>query len=118
MLSERMREWAKDNWKPDTGISVDELAEIDNQSVLIFADEAAALENKYFSLRKAVGQGMADTLHDYEAQLAALRELQAELEPYALHLEPDVVLYKATPNLVPHAEALEKFLTIMRSLDA
>lgn len=44
MLSERMRTWAKDTWEPNTGISVDELTGWDNQSVLIFAEEVAALE--------------------------------------------------------------------------
>lgn len=53
-----------------------------------------------------------------EVQVAALGDLQAELEPYALRLEPEVVLYKSTPSLVRHAMALEKFLTIMRNRDA
>lgn len=61
---------------------------------------------------------LADEIAQLETQVVRLRELQAELEPQALRLEPEVVMYKATPNLVPHAKALEKFLTIMRSIDA
>ena len=44
-----------------------------------------------------------------------LEELQAEIEPYALYLEPEVVMYKASVNTPSLAEFAEKFLTIMRS---
>ncbi len=76
----------------------------------------------YFSngmsdLQKELMDGAQAEVAALEAQVKGLRELQAELELRALRLEPGVVMYKATPNLVPHAEALEKFLTIMRSLD-
>lgn len=44
-----------------------------------------------------------------------LEELQAEIEPYAFRLEPEVVMYKASVNTPSLAEFAEKFLTIMRS---
>lgn len=77
MLSERMRAWAKDSWKSVSGMSVDELAECDNQSVLIFAEEVAALEAE---LRQAVDDGVqaATDCHAAEAQVARLREVDAK----------------------------------------
>jgi hypothetical protein len=51
------------------------------EAYLAWKSNAAALEaalkdaeNKYFQLRKAVGQGMTDTLHDYEKQVVGLRD--------------------------------------------
>ncbi len=46
MLSERMREWAKDSWEPNSGITAEELEKMDNQSVLIFAEEVTVLESR------------------------------------------------------------------------
>ncbi len=48
-------------------------------------------------------------------QLQGLRELQGEIEPYAVRLDPEVVMNKSTPSLPHLAEWVEKFLTIMRS---
>ena len=47
--------------------------------------------------------------------LLELKELQAEIEPYAVRLDPEVVMFKATPNLSSLADWVERFLTIMRS---
>ncbi len=47
--------------------------------------------------------------------LLELKNLQAEIESYAVRLDPKVVMNKSTPFLPHLAEWAEKFLTIMRS---
>ena len=66
--------------------------------------------------------GWPDRVADIEIDREALQErnrklqeLQAEIEPYALYLDPEVVMYKAPVNTPSLAKFVEKFLTIMRS---
>lgn len=44
-----------------------------------------------------------------------LWRLKKEIEPYALRLKPEVVMYKSTPSLSSLADWVERFLTIMRN---
>ena len=55
--------------------------------------------------------------YEMERRLNASEELimlRQEIEPYAVRLEPEVVMNKSTPSLSHLAEWVEKFLTIMR----
>lgn len=72
MLSDRMREWAKSSPHPNSDITVEDLAIMDNQSTLIFAEEVAALEAQLQAHLE--NEGDECPLCVAEAQVARLRE--------------------------------------------
>jgi len=52
--------------------------------------------------------------HEFEKEM--LIKLYEEIKPYMLQMEPEVIAYKSTPSLVPHAKRVEKFMAIMRDM--
>ena len=64
-LSDKMRQWEKDSHHPNSDITVGELAIMDNQSVLIFAEEAGSLETRIKELEAELAKMKRDGCYPY-----------------------------------------------------